>query len=85
MSNAAAAAATAWSYALANGNSGDPQVYALISTSGTQSFNFAIFGGPSDVLPVPLPASATVGFAMLAGFGALFAFRKRLARRPQIA
>lgn len=38
-----------------------------------------------DLAAVPLPASVGVGFSMLAGFGAMFAFRKRLSRRPRIA
>jgi hypothetical protein len=35
--------------------------------------------------PVPLPASAGVGFSMLAGFGVIFAFRKKLSRKARIA
>ncbi len=38
---------------------------------------------PADGIAVPLPASAGVGFAMLAGFGAVFATRKRLVRKAQ--
>jgi hypothetical protein len=34
------------------------------------------------VVPVPLPASAAVGFGMLAGFGVLLLARKRLAQKP---
>jgi hypothetical protein len=34
---------------------------------------------------VPLPASAGVGFAMLGGLGVVFALRKRLARKAQMA
>ena len=35
----------------------------------------------ASAVPVPLPASVGVGFTMLAGFGAMFAFRKRLIRK----
>jgi hypothetical protein len=39
----------------------------------------------ATAVPVPLPASAGVGLTMLAGFGAMFAFRKKMTRRARIA
>jgi hypothetical protein len=50
------------------------------TTLGNYSGGFA-----SELVPVPLPAAAGVGFSMLGGFGFLAAFRKRLSRRARIA
>ncbi len=55
--------------------------FSLGTSAGTTTYNF----GPDLASPVPLPASAGVGFAMLAGFGAMFAARKRLVRKAQTA
>jgi len=50
--------------------------------AGTFAFTTGIV---SSGLPVPLPASAGIGFSMLAGFGALAALRKRMKRRAAIS
>jgi hypothetical protein len=52
--------------------------------SGTYTYgNYSEFG--TAVVPVPLPASAGVGFSMLAGFGVLWMARKRLSQNTRIA
>jgi hypothetical protein len=63
-------------------------VLALVNTDNLplQSFMLVIGGTATPLArPVPLPASAGVGFVTLALFGALFVIRKRLSRRAQIA
>jgi len=58
-------------------------VYALISVGTQQSFSITIVG--AETVPVPLPAAAGVGFAMLAGFGGMFGLRKTMKRKASIA
>jgi hypothetical protein len=75
-------------YAANHGYVPNGNVYALVNTSGVQSFNFAILdpvGTGQFGNVVPLPAAAGVGFSMLGGFGMLAGLRKRLRRRARIA
>jgi hypothetical protein len=48
------------------------------SAKGNTSFD-------AEIVPVPLPAAAGVGFSMLAGFGGLFGMRKKMRRGARIA
>jgi len=50
---------------------------------GTETSTKTYVFGPDVGSPVPLPASAGMGLVMLAGLGAVFAFRKRMARKAQ--
>jgi hypothetical protein len=62
----------------------DPSAFPDNQAQG-QDQALVVFPTGSFSSPVPLPATAGVGFSMLAGFGVLAAARKRLGRRPQIA
>ncbi len=87
--NAEIATAASWALDAWDGNfTKATDVFALVNvdTPPTQSFSFTIVGFTPNIPPaVPLPAAADVGFGMLAGFGALFVFRKRLSRKSRIA
>jgi len=61
--------------------SSTPITSMTLSSSDFSTLDHLVVGAAA----VPLPASAGVGFGMLAGFGGLFAARKRLSRRPRIA
>jgi hypothetical protein len=91
-------AAAAW----AARDSADCTLYALINTNPSTAASPGAGGPgpyqsflpialvesvPSVAMPVPLPASASVGFAMLSLFGVLFAIRNRRnrSRRARIA
>jgi hypothetical protein len=80
-------------------NSSNPYIppenaFALVATdvpsvggpTPTQSFTFLAFGSTSSdnkILPVPLPASAGVGFTMLGAFGVSETLRKRFGKKLQ--
>jgi hypothetical protein len=61
--------------------------YTYYQNNGLMEAINVIFTPPvsTDAAAVPLPASAGVGFATLAGFGIVFAARRRLGRRLRIA
>jgi hypothetical protein len=78
-------ATNAEAWAAAN-STATPDVFALINTSGAQSFAFlvgsTIAGGDT---PVPLPSSATLGFTLLAAFGGFRTLRKHRASKLQMS
>jgi len=52
---------------------------------GFDNSNHVFAAGDFSVVPVPLPATAGVGFSMLTGFGVLAAFRRRLSQKRRVA
>jgi hypothetical protein len=87
IANAAGEAAQAWDATWMSSYMPPSDIFALAGTgaAGGQTSSFVALGPAAIVAPVPLPASAGVGFATLGGFGILFLVRRRLTRRPQIA